>query len=89
MFYFKRKLYAFVPKTVVSVGPDHGRLIFPFVSHAAGNGFFTRPVDNELKRKITGVSFPDTEEPSEISYDDLAYIHVLHYDLTGRSATAI
>lgn len=59
-------------------------LFFPFVSHAAGNGFFTRPVDNELKRKITGVSFPDTEEPSEISYDDLAYIHVLHYDFNGQ-----
>ena len=50
--------------------------------HAESDGFFIRPLSDELKKRITGVSFPS--EPAEISYDDLDDIHVLHYDFNNR-----
>ncbi|MDE6053304.1 MAG: M15 family metallopeptidase [Lachnospiraceae bacterium] len=33
---------------------------------------------------MTGKSYPDTEEPLQISYEDLAYVHVLHYDFQAQ-----
>ena len=43
-----------------------------------------------MKRYITGVSFPVAPENSEetlaISYDDLRYVHILHYDFDGNRA---
>lgn len=59
-------------------------VFFPFVSEAAENAFFIRPINEDLKQKITGISFPKSEEKAQISYDDLAYIHVLHYDFNGQ-----
>lgn len=59
-------------------------VLFPFVSEAAESAFFIRPINEDLKQKITGISFPKPEEKAEISYDDLAYIHVLHYDFNGQ-----
>jgi len=48
----------------------------------AADGFFVRPLSPELKKRITGISFP--YEPAEISYDDLVDIHVLHYDFNNQ-----
>ena len=59
-------------------------VFFPFVSEAAENAFFIRPINEDLKQKIIGISFPKSEEEAKISYDDLAYIHVLHYDFNGQ-----
>lgn len=59
-------------------------VLFPFVSEAAESAFFIRPINEDLKQKITGISFPKPEQEAEISYDDLSYIHVLHYDFDGQ-----
>lgn len=42
--------------------------------------FYFSPLTNELKNYITGVTYPDTKSELEITYEDLAYVHVLHYD---------
>ena len=53
-------------------------------------GFYYEPLSDNLRRYITGVSFPATPENSEtteelaITYDDLTYLHILHYDFEGN-----
>lgn len=41
--------------------------------------FYSEPISDALKERITGVSFPP-EECSEIRYEDLCHIHVLHFN---------
>lgn len=48
-------------------------------------GFYYEPLSDNLRRFITGISYP-SEPPSEISYDELTYVHVLHYDFDGNPA---
>lgn len=53
--------------------------------------FYYEPLSDNLCRFITGISFPQTEEgvdpdKLEISYDELAYLHILHYDFEGSIA---
>ena len=45
--------------------------------------FYYEPLSNELQTYITGNSYPATGS-TEISYDDLCYVHVLHYDFSGE-----
>ena len=51
-------------------------------------GFYYEPLSDNLRRYITGVSYPasvaegDLEEP-EISLEDLRYLHILHYNFEG------
>ena len=47
--------------------------------------FYYEPLSDNLRRYITGVSFPDADEIA-ISYDDLSYVHILHYDFDGNLA---
>ncbi len=52
-----------------------------------GEAFYYEPLSDNLKRYITGISFPastDKEEAPAITYDNLRYVHVLHYDFNGR-----
>ncbi len=46
--------------------------------------FYYTALTEELKEYITGKSYPDTTEPIQISYDALAYVHILHYDFAGQ-----
>lgn len=57
--------------------------------------FYYEPLSENLKRYITGVSYPavatdnETGKPAEelaITYDDLCYLHILHYDFEGNPA---
>lgn len=53
--------------------------------------FYYEPLSDNLRRYITGVSYPavNTEESAEalvVDYDDLRYVHVLHYDFDGNPA---
>lgn len=48
--------------------------------------FYYAPLTDEQKEYITGCSYPDTTEELAISYDDLAYVHVIHYDFEGNLA---
>jgi len=51
-------------------------------AQAEESGFYIQPLSDALKKRITGISFPYA--PSEISYDDLVDIHVLHYDFNKQ-----
>lgn len=56
--------------------------------------FYYEPLSENLKHYITGVSFPTdvpaeeaddaTEDISFISYEDLRYVHILHYNFDGQ-----
>lgn len=46
--------------------------------------FYSEPLSDNLCRYITGVSYPTDAENTEISYDDLAYVHVMHYNFDGN-----
>ena len=48
------------------------------------NEFYHMPLTDELKTYITGKSYPDTDKPLQISYEELEYVHVLHYDFDGQ-----
>lgn len=56
--------------------------------------FYYEPLSENLKRYITGISFPadvqgkafestPADEPA-ISYEDLRYVHILHYNFDGQ-----
>lgn len=49
----------------------------------AGKAFYRDVLSDELKLRITGISYPK-EEGAQISYEELAYVHVLHYDFSGE-----
>ena len=51
-------------------------------------GFYYEPLSDNLRRYITGVSYPALDEEGdspqpEISFEDLRYLHILHYDFEG------
>lgn len=45
--------------------------------------FYYEPLSPELRDYITGISYP-ADGSTEIGYEDLSYIHVLHYDFSGN-----
>lgn len=50
----------------------------------AESGFYYTALTEDIKARITGSSYPDTQEPLQISYEELSYVHVLHYDFEGQ-----
>lgn len=50
----------------------------------AADSFYYTALTDEIKARITGKSYPDTDEPLQIAYEDLAYVHVLHYDFQAQ-----
>lgn len=53
--------------------------------------FYYEPLSDNLRRYITGISYPATSSEEEaaaleVSYDALRYVHVLHYDFNGNPA---
>ncbi len=52
--------------------------------HDADTAFYYSDLTEELKARITGKSYPDTAEPIQISYEELAYVHILHYDFQAQ-----
>lgn len=50
----------------------------------ADTAFYYTDLTQELKARITGKSYPDTTEPIQISYEELAYVHILHYDFEAQ-----
>lgn len=47
-------------------------------------GFCYIKLTDELKKRVTGKSYPEDDEDIKISYDDLRYIRLLHYDFNGN-----
>lgn len=57
------------------------------------DGFYYEPLSENLQRYITGISYPtastqdadsSTSDVPAITYDDLRYVHIWHYDLNGN-----
>lgn len=54
-------------------------------------GFYYEPVSDNLRRYMTGISYPaavsSSEEESlpEISFDELRYLHILHFNFDGEA----
>lgn len=51
------------------------------------DGFYYIEIDDEIKTRITGMSYPADDTHAGISYDDLRYIRLLHYDFDGNIKT--
>lgn len=60
-------------------------------------GFYYEPLSNDLISYITGISYPalpseasentlNVGEQNDISYADLRYVHIIHYDFDGNLA---
>lgn len=50
--------------------------------------FYLEPLSENLKRYMTGISYPAAENARElaITLDELRYVHILHYDFEGNIA---
>lgn len=48
------------------------------------DGFSYMKLSDEIKNRITGMSYPADDSDSAISYDDLRYIKIKHYDFSGN-----
>jgi len=48
--------------------------------------FYYEPLSEGLKARITGISYPAEDNGNlAISYEDLRYVHILHYNFDGMS----
>jgi len=50
------------------------------------DGFYYEPISEKLRRYMTGISFPsgdESEATPEISFEQLRYVHILHYNFDG------
>jgi len=48
-------------------------------------GFYYHELNDDLKARITGKSYPADAEDCRISYDDLRYIKLLYFDFDGKT----
>ena len=52
-------------------------------------GFYYEPLSDNLRRYITGVSYPvaegDEAEDLVVTFDDLCYVHIMHIDFEGNA----
>ena len=53
------------------------------VCHKTDDRFFYVTLTDELKARITGMSYPAEGEPCRVSYDDLRYVRILYMDFDG------
>ena len=54
-------------------------------------GFYYEPLSDNLRRYITGISYPSADGPEgvsepEITMGELRYVHIWHYDFDGNPA---
>ena len=57
--------------------PDDGRV-------EIAEGFYYQKLDDALKKRITGMSYPANDENCIITYDDLRYIGLQYVDFDGK-----
>lgn len=53
------------------------------ISMATAKPFYASALTDEIKEKITGISYPASDKEAEISYEDLSVVHVQYYDFSG------
>jgi hypothetical protein len=54
---------------------------------AINEHFYFIKLDDALKTRITGMSYPADDQSIAITYDDLRYLRLLHYDFDGAVHT--
>lgn len=78
--------------TLLNGGSDGHAMLAERVTYVNGSGtveedFYCEPLSENLRRYITGVSYPAVSEDDAaalaISYEDLRYLHILHYNFEG------
>lgn len=70
------------PTQVIS--PD--RVSYLTDSGIVAEAFYYEPLSEELKKRITGISYPAEDNGNlGISYEELRYVHILHYNFDGMS----
>lgn len=50
-------------------------------------GFYHVPLNDALKLRITGMSFPEDPADCPVRYEELRYLRILHVDFAGRTHT--
>ncbi len=65
------------PHVTPASTPDSGRV-------EIADGFYYQKLDDSLKERITGMSYPANDEDCVITYDDLRYIGLLYVDFDGK-----
>ncbi len=64
--------------------PD--RVTYITASGTIAEEFYYEPLSEELKDRITGISYPAEDNGDlAVTYDDLRYVHILHYNFDGMS----
>lgn len=48
------------------------------------DGFYYYELNDELKERITGMSYPPDDKDCQVQYDDLRYIRLKYYDFDGN-----
>ena len=66
------------------ISPD--RVTYITSSGTVAEEFYYEPLSEELKERITGISYPAEDNGNlAVTYDDLRYVHILHYNFDGMS----
>lgn len=48
------------------------------------DGFYYYELNDEIKERITGISYPKEDKNCQVKYDDLRYIRLKYYDFEGN-----
>lgn len=68
---------AATPHVTPTSTPDNERV-------EIADGFYYQKLDDALKKRITGMSYPANDEDCVVTYDDLRYIGLLYVDFDGK-----
>lgn len=73
------------PKPTIKPTPKPTAIPTPSADKVVlAEGFYYMKLDDALKSRITGYSYPADDSDARISYVDLRYIKLLHYDFDGN-----
>ncbi|HWR24059.1 MAG TPA: M15 family metallopeptidase [Feifaniaceae bacterium] len=77
------------PSAAISPAPSATPGIAPAMSMEAEklgsvDGFFYMELNDVIKKRITGLSYPENDRKAKIRYGDLRYVCILYYDFKGN-----
>jgi hypothetical protein len=73
------------PTDLPSPSPLDALGVYPENAEAViADGFFYLELTDEIKDKITGMSYPADDRGAKVTYDDLRYIRLKYYDFEGH-----